>query len=157
MAVYVIGPKIGPKKIGMANNPSARRREIQVGNPKLVSVLHSIESPPDLSSLIENMAHKLLRDKRLCGEWFNVTTEEAVKAINDAIVAVNNGERAKKARSYDRFVDEMVARFLPGTFALLAEVLEPGEDRTDFVRMAVAREIARRSKPKGRERAKKKE
>ena len=44
-----------------------------------------------------------------------------------------------------RWSEEMQARFGEGTFAKIAEVLGTGEDRTDFVRIAVEREIVRRS------------
>lgn len=38
----------------------------------------------------------------------------------------------------------MQARFAAGTFARIAAVLRDGEDRTDFVRDAVSRELERR-------------
>ena len=42
--------------------------------------------------------------------------------------------------------EDMVARFPEGTFAAITELLDKGEDRTDFVRAAVAREIKRRER-----------
>jgi len=39
----------------------------------------------------------------------------------------------------------MQARFEEGTFEQIAEYLEQGEDRTQFVRTAVERELERRS------------
>lgn len=45
-----------------------------------------------------------------------------------------------------KFVEEMVARFMAGTFARITAVLRPGEDRADLVREAVEREIKRRAK-----------
>ena len=45
-----------------------------------------------------------------------------------------------------KFVEEMVARFLAGTFARITAALRPGEDRADLVRDAVDREIQRRAK-----------
>lgn len=45
------------------------------------------------------------------------------------------------------FVEDMVARFLPGTFARIHAVLaKPSEDRADFVREAVEKEIKRRER-----------
>ena len=38
----------------------------------------------------------------------------------------------------------MVARFPEGTFGRITNVLEKNEDRTDFVRAAVERELKRR-------------
>lgn len=43
-------------------------------------------------------------------------------------------------------VESMVARFPAGTFAALDAVRQDGEDRAALVRLAVQREIARRSK-----------
>lgn len=43
-----------------------------------------------------------------------------------------------------KFVEEMVARFMAGTFARIAGVLRDGEDRADLVRDAVDAEIKRR-------------
>lgn len=43
-----------------------------------------------------------------------------------------------------RWAEDMQARFVEGTFARIAAVLRPSEDRTDFVREAVDHELARR-------------
>lgn len=40
--------------------------------------------------------------------------------------------------------ENMQARFKAGTFERISNALKPGEDRTDFVREAVARELERR-------------
>ena len=45
-----------------------------------------------------------------------------------------------------KYVEDMVARFVAGTFARLQAVLAPGEDRADLVREAVEREVKRREK-----------
>ena len=45
-----------------------------------------------------------------------------------------------------QWAEDMQARFPEGTFARVAELLEEGEDRTDFVRAAVEREIEARAK-----------
>ena len=46
----------------------------------------------------------------------------------------------------------MHARFPEGTFERIEPILRPKEDRTDFVREAVEREISRRQKAKLRKR-----
>lgn len=43
-----------------------------------------------------------------------------------------------------QWAEDMTARFPEGTFARIAAVLEPNEDRTDFVRAAVDAELERR-------------
>lgn len=45
-----------------------------------------------------------------------------------------------------RWAEDMQARFAEGTFARINAVLTDGEDRTDFVRDAVDRELRRREK-----------
>jgi hypothetical protein len=42
--------------------------------------------------------------------------------------------------------EDMQARFPKGTFKRIKAVLDDGEDRTDFVREAVERELRRRQK-----------
>lgn len=49
-----------------------------------------------------------------------------------------------------RWSEDMQARFPEGTFERIAAVLVQGEDRTDFVREAVARELDRREAVTGR-------
>lgn len=47
-----------------------------------------------------------------------------------------------------KYIEYMVARFLAGTFARIAAVLKPGEDRADFVRDAVESELKKRERGK---------
>lgn len=47
-----------------------------------------------------------------------------------------------------RWYEDMVARFEEGTFERMDSVREEGEDRTDFVRLAVERELKRRERHK---------
>lgn len=44
------------------------------------------------------------------------------------------------------WAEDMQARFPEGTFDRIEAVLEDSEDRTDFVRVAVERELKRREK-----------
>jgi len=52
-----------------------------------------------------------------------------------------------------RWNEDMQARFPEGTFARIRAVLEKDEDRTDFVRKAVERELARRKSGRRRKKA----
>lgn len=42
--------------------------------------------------------------------------------------------------------EDMAARFAEGTFARMDSVRDEGEDRTDFIREAVERELKRRER-----------
>ena len=48
------------------------------------------------------------------------------------------------------WTEDMQARFAEGTFDRIEKVLAEGEDRTDFVRAAVERELERRAAVKGK-------
>lgn len=52
----------------------------------------------------------------------------------------------KPQKRRKKFDEIMVARFVKGTFRQIKRVLHADEDRTDFVRAAVNREIQRREK-----------
>lgn len=45
-----------------------------------------------------------------------------------------------------KWTEDMQARFAPGTFIRIERVLEDREDRTEFVRIAVERELRRRER-----------
>ena len=49
------------------------------------------------------------------------------------------------------WADKMVASFPEGMFRRIAAISIEGEDRTDFVRSAVLREVARRERAAGKQ------
>jgi hypothetical protein len=49
-----------------------------------------------------------------------------------------------------RWAEDMQARFTSGTFARIEAVLRDGEDRTDFIRDAVEKELKRRGTAQSR-------
>lgn len=49
-----------------------------------------------------------------------------------------------------KYVEDMVARFVAGTFARIEAVLRAGEDRADMVRAAVEAELRRRERARER-------
>jgi hypothetical protein len=84
--IYVIGTaSSGPLKIGVAKNVRARLGGIQNGNPARLEVLFSSEVPFVDAPAIERRSHALLKAYRLTGEWFDVSAEQAVAAIREAI------------------------------------------------------------------------
>jgi hypothetical protein len=61
-------------------------------------------------------------------------------AVTKKVVSVTPARVGRKKR----WSEDMQARFPEGTFERIAVVLKESEDRTDFVREAVARELERR-------------
>lgn len=81
--VYVVGSDDGPMKIGIAIDPRNRLAELQVGHPFKLKVLRTWKH--EAAAHIELAAHKILRGNRLQGEWFSVSPEEAIAAVERAI------------------------------------------------------------------------
>lgn len=79
--VYVVGPDIGPKKIGIAKNARGRLSQYKTHNVQNVDLLYSINCPSDKAKRIEKSVHALLGQHRDHGEWFNISLEKAKAAI----------------------------------------------------------------------------
>lgn len=84
MNIYIIGTENGPKKIGYSRSPKQRLAAIQSANPLPVTLLHH-RHIGDFVSVIEARVHRRLRNHRLNGEWFDVSLEEAIAAVEAAI------------------------------------------------------------------------
>ena len=76
--VYIIAEsKISPVKIGVAGSLNGRLRELQIGNPRRLRLLYSIEvGGHRRARRVESMVHALCAEHRIRGEWFK---REAVK------------------------------------------------------------------------------
>lgn len=91
--VYVIGVKSGPQKIGIAKDVMRRRAEMQTGSPQELRV-HFVKAMDRLAALdVEQGAHRLLKSRRTMGEWFDVTREQAIAAIEAATVTTSKRAR----------------------------------------------------------------
>jgi predicted GIY-YIG superfamily endonuclease len=83
--IYVIQAEGGPAKIGIASNPARRIREMQTGHFARLTVAYSSSPFRSMDAEdVERRVHQILAEKRLCGEWFSVSVEEATDAINRA-------------------------------------------------------------------------
>jgi hypothetical protein len=80
--LYAIGRPQGPIKIGISDNPAGRLAQFQTSCPFKITVLH-VEACDSrhLAMVDEAFAHRQLKDRRLWGEWFNITYPEAYDAI----------------------------------------------------------------------------
>jgi DNA-binding XRE family transcriptional regulator len=76
-SIYVIGPKEGPFKIGIADDVGKRRGQLNVGNPLPLHIHNTFQADDEeQASLIEHELHFTFRAKHIRGEWFNLTKEE---------------------------------------------------------------------------------
>lgn len=77
MFIYAIGTDT-KQKIGFSKNPETRLKQLQTGNAEQLNLHHYIEVPDDRTRLLERFLHKDIGYKKLKGEWFNMTKQEAV-------------------------------------------------------------------------------
>jgi hypothetical protein len=94
-SVYVIGPQDGLYKIGISRDPQLRLSEIKrvQGPMPSIHALYERNSDGEARS-IERAAHHTLRPLRVWGEWFSVTPDQAMKAIEKAIISSDRGDYA---------------------------------------------------------------
>lgn len=85
--VYVIatsrrGRAAGPVKIGISSNPQSRLNSLQSGNPeRLVMFCHMAIFGRDAAKSLERMFHTIQQDRRLDGEWFDLTPKGAAYSL----------------------------------------------------------------------------
>lgn len=85
-SIYVIGPTEGPFKIGYSANPTARLSSLQTGRTDTLVLHYSEETETDKAKVIEKLIHRTLGYKRIRGEWFDVTLEEAIGEVRHAFI-----------------------------------------------------------------------
>ena len=85
MYVYVMSCGPMDHKIGKANDPLARARDLQGGNPNPISVVMTMRCRDPYA--VEQAAHAALDGRRKMGEWFAVTQQEAIKTVVDCAEA----------------------------------------------------------------------
>lgn len=82
-------------KLGMAGDPEKRMHQIQQHSVDNLILAFKTEAIEDYL-LVERLAHSILRRHKVKGEWYRVTVEEGVAAINSAIEKIKLG-RAEEA------------------------------------------------------------
>lgn len=89
--IYAIGwDEGGPIKIGKAKTMRARLDILQTGCPYQLRILHHSRLYQTGAVYIERKIHSMLADSKMCGEWFNVSLEEAIDAIESCSLANDN-------------------------------------------------------------------
>lgn len=80
--LYVIAHPSGWRKIGYSQDPVRRANQHQSksGAPLIGEAVVECANPKHA----EKKAHRILHDRRIMGEWFNVSRQEAVTAIESA-------------------------------------------------------------------------
>lgn len=80
--LYVIAAKKeGPVKLGLSQDPQRRVRQLQTGSAELLTIHHTEEVSDARVKIAEGALHRMLGHKRLKGEWFNMSVEEAIAEV----------------------------------------------------------------------------
>ncbi len=99
--VYVITDGCGASKIGIAVDMKLRLIQLQGGSSVKLHLAHMIAVPYSHALQIENRIHKLLKNRRLKGEWFFV----APRIAFDAIRAIIDGPEKMDDRAFRKAIE----------------------------------------------------
>lgn len=80
-SIYVVKSEAGPVKIGIATNAKKRFSALQTPSPVRLSLEYVAQCDGWFIEKIEIAVHKTLRGKHEKGEWFSISVDEAVAAI----------------------------------------------------------------------------
>jgi DNA-binding XRE family transcriptional regulator len=81
--VYVFKSELGLVKIGRSKNSQKRMRQVSNSSGLRLTMEHEKETA--CAPAVEAAAHALLVGHRKCGEWFDVTVDEAIATIEQAV------------------------------------------------------------------------
>lgn len=86
MFIYVIASGPNSVKIGYSADPSRRLRELQVGHEKKLILIHAEPVEAERAQLFEKLVHRANRHRRLHGEWFDLTHEQATREVQFVVI-----------------------------------------------------------------------
>lgn len=86
MFIYVIGNNEKRQKIGFSKDVNKRLKSLQTGNPEKLILHHYVEIPENRVRIIEKKIHTELSYKRISGEWFNLSPDEAKNFLDFAVI-----------------------------------------------------------------------
>jgi hypothetical protein len=87
-SIYIIGPKNGPYKVGIAKDAYTRIGNLQIGCWEEL-IVHHVSNYVGDARLVEDLIHKTLWNKHIRGEWFNHDLE-TIKCVVDKIALLGS-------------------------------------------------------------------
>ena len=98
--IHEVGSPSGPCKIGVAADTKVRRKVLQGGNPRELTVGFSIDVGPRFQAeWVEEVVHQKLADRRIHGEWFDVSERRAAECIQ-AVVELGQSQEGLPEPDY---------------------------------------------------------
>lgn len=89
--VYVVDDETGGCKIGVSAAPYRRLADLQRERDAKLRLIAVCQCPTGRAWTVERQAHRLLADRRLSGEWFDVSAGQAIEAVSRALAMVEAG------------------------------------------------------------------
>lgn len=124
MNVYVIGEgESGPVKIGIAEHPNRRVRQLQIGNPRPLTLFWHVSRAD--SSVIESWVQRKLQASNISGEWYAVEVAVAIAGIEQAIALADCGRISNLVRATN-------IREIGGQLERLCGVCKQWKELSDF-------------------------
>lgn len=99
--VYVIGKETeGPIKIGFSANPAKRLKQLQTAQHEELRLFYFQSVPKDIVKMMEQAIHATNRHKKVKGEWFNLTVDDAIVEVRHAIIRYSDNVASLKQKLY---------------------------------------------------------
>lgn len=93
-SIYLIRGNNGKYKIGIAKNPQSRLKQLQTGNPELLTIIETYETTN--ASKIEKALHNRYSYTRKEGEWFELSVSNECSFLDECKEIDNNINLLKK-------------------------------------------------------------
>lgn len=85
--VYVIASDpAGPVKIGFSKHPEKRVTQLQTGHSETLRLYYYHSLPAESVKLMEKAVHATNRHRKVKGEWFNLSVEDAILEVRHAVI-----------------------------------------------------------------------
>lgn len=102
--IYIISESTdGPVKIGFSANPDRRLKQLQTGHSGALTVQYKHEVLAENVKALERIIHRTLAHKRSRGEWFTISTEDAILEVKHAVMRYGDIENLS-ARAKSRTI-----------------------------------------------------
>lgn len=89
--IYVIGTE-NQIKIGFSKCPEKRLKQLQTGNMNKLTLYYQDEMQDSKIRIIESLIHRDLKDKKSCGEWFNISPQDAISYVQFAKIRYDSDD-----------------------------------------------------------------
>ena len=90
--IYVMGAECRPVKVGYSLYPEARLEALRKHSPDDLKLIYSAECRHAERLFAERYAHAILWPRRVRGERFDVTPEQAITAVECAVAGTKAGK-----------------------------------------------------------------